>query len=89
MTKATSSYLNTPDIERLRFHLERALHYAEQLQRELPMDHDAYDSLEDLIEQYLGENAFQQLAIVEADWKDWEEAEHNRLYDLPASGVAR
>lgn len=80
MTAATSGYLNISDMERVRFHMECARQYALLVQRELPIDHDAYDAVDDLLE-YLGENAFQQLTILEELWKEWQEAEAVREYD--------
>lgn len=69
-----SPYLETDNLEMLRFHMEKALDCATRLQREISPDADAYSELDRLLEQYLGDNAFQQLHLAEEAHKEWKAA---------------
>lgn len=63
------------DLHMLRFHMEKALDCVERLVREICPDDDAYSELDCLREQYLGDNAFQQLALAEKAHKELMERE--------------
>lgn len=81
MTKATSGYLDDHDLRMLRFHMEKALDCVERLIREIQPEDDAYSELDRLLDQYLGDNAFQQLALAEKVHKEWAEKESAEAYD--------
>ena len=81
-----SPYLEDCDLEMLRWHLERAAARARKLRDEIPPDSDAYDDMDRLLEQYLGDNAFQQLTLAEKSYKEWAEREAAREYDMPQYG---
>lgn len=83
-----SPYLNDHDLRMLRFHMEKALDCVERLMREIAPEDDAYSELDRLLEQYLGDNAFQQLALAEKAHKEWAEKESAKAYDNAVSMIS-
>jgi len=72
---------------RLRQLLESAERLAKEMRDEVPMDSQAYDDMDYLLDGYLDQNMFQQLVIAEDSYNEQEDRKAAEDYNAPTWGA--